>query len=244
LPVLVVLLALGLSTSAGATPVVTASARIVPIRGFKGTGRLGQGAAVESKYTITGTEFPGGFPSPLTKAVVYLPEGTKLHPQGFSTCAASVLIASGPSACPKKSIASPVGKAGVADFIGGSPITETATLQAFFSPGGGLNFYANAEAPISAQIVSQGHFTKASAPYGLKFEAEVPLIEALPGAPDVSVTSIDVLVGAAYRKKGKTISYGTVPKKCPKGGFPAKSELTFHSGETVTQAYRVPCPKR
>ena len=70
------------------------------------------------------------------------------------------------------------------------------------------------------------------------------LVDSVPGAPPVSTESINLKVGAAYKKGKKTISYGTVPKKCPKGGFPLKSELTFATGETVTAEYKAPCPKK
>ena len=43
----------------------------------------------------------------------------------------------------------------------------------------------------------------------------------------MSTESINIKVGAAYKKGKKTVSYGTLPKKCPKGGFPVKSEMTF-----------------
>ena len=64
------------------------------------------------------------------------------------------------------------------------------------------------------------------------------------------------VLGAAYKKKGKVISYGTVPKKgeCPKGGFFGKLEITFGGSnqygefgiapKTVTKVIRVPCPRR
>ncbi len=56
----------------------------------------------------------------------------------------------------------PSARAGVVDPIGGELVKENATLQAFFAPGGGLQFYANAASPISAQLlVAQGHFIKA-----------------------------------------------------------------------------------
>jgi hypothetical protein len=45
-------------------------------------------------------------------------------------------------------------------------------------------------------------------------------------------------------KGKKLISYGKVPTKCPKGGFPAKTELQFLSGETSTTSIKVPCPKK
>jgi len=57
-------------------------------------------------------------------------------------------------------------------------------------------------------------------------------------------------------KGGKPLSYGTVPPKgkCPKSGFPIKTEVTFggqFGGErefgipakTVTATFKAPCPK-
>jgi hypothetical protein len=133
----------------------------------------------------------------------------------------------------------------VVDPIGGELVKENATLQAFFAPGGGLQFYANAASPISAQLlVAKGTFIKAAAPYGLELSTEVQLVQSVPGAPPVSTESITIKVGAAYKKGKKTISYGTLPKKCPKGGFPVKSEITFATGETSTAAYKAPCPKK
>jgi hypothetical protein len=237
---------LGLSASASAAPTVTFKAKAVPIPGFPGTGNiLGAGAAVQAEFTITGSEYPGGFPAPLIGVNFYTPQGTKLHPQGFVTCPLSTLEGNaGPEGCPKKSQASPVGVAGVANEIGGTPVTENATLQAFFAEGGGLNFYVDGSSPISAQIVAKGRFVAAGAPYGPELISEVPLVEALPGAPDVSTTSINIKVGAAYKKGKKTISYGTLPSKCPKGGFPVKAELKFLGGAVVPVNYKAPCPKK
>ena len=232
---------LGVPAVASAAPTVTLFAKAIPIAGIGGTGNCyGCAAALEVKYTIKGTEGPGGVPSPLTKVTFFLPKGSKIHPGGFVTCSPSVLENTGPSACPKKSQASPVGSAGVAQRIGEETVHETATLQAFFAPGGGLQFYTNAASPISAQLIAAtGHYV------GLEFISDVKLITTLPGAPPVSTESINLKVGAAF-KKGKTVtSYGTLPKKgqCPKGGFPIKSELTFQTGETVTANYKAPCPK-
>jgi hypothetical protein len=239
------LVALGLPAVAPAAPIVTLVAKAVPIPGFPGTGnKLGAGAAVEAKYTISGHESTGGVPSQITGVTFYLPAGTKLHPQGFVTCAPSVLENTGPSGCPKKSQASPIGTAGVVDPIGGELVKENATLQAFFAPGGGLEFYANAASPISAQLlVAKGSFSPASSPFGWKLTTAVQLVQSVPGAPPVSTESINIKVGAAYRKGRKTIYYGTLPKRCPRGGFPVKSEITFATNETVTATYRAPCPK-
>ena len=79
-----------------------------------------------------------------------------------------------------------------------------------------------------------------------KLIAEIPLVSTVPGAQFASVESISVKAGSARGPKDpkKAIYYGRVPKKCPKGGFPIKSELTFQTGETVTVTYKAPCPKK
>jgi hypothetical protein len=236
---------LGVTAVASAAPTVTLFTKAIPIPGFKGTGNcLGCGAALEAKYTIKGTEGPGGVPSPLTHVNFFLPAGTKLHPQGFVTCSPAVLENTGPSACPKKSQASPLGSAAVAQKIGEETVHETATLQAFFAPGGGLQFYTNAASPISAQLIAAtGHYVPVHGIYGQELISDVKLVTTLPGAPPVSTETINIKVGAAYKRGKKTVYYGTVPKKCPKGGFPVKSELTFQTGESVTVNYKEPCPK-
>lgn len=235
-----------LPTVASAKPTVKLVAKAVPIPGFPHTGNiLGAGAAVEFKISIQGTEATGGVPSQLTEVKSYLPAGVKLHPQGFVTCSPATLENVGPSGCPKKSQASPVGSAAVVDPIGGELVRENATVQAFFAPGGQLQFYSNAAAPISAQlIVSTGHFINARRPYGPEFVAPVKLVDSVPGAPPVSTESVNIKVGAAYKRGRKTIYYGTVPKSCPRGGFPGKVELTFATGETATATYKAPCPKK
>jgi hypothetical protein len=237
---------LGLPGAASAAPQLGLIAKPVPIPGFPGTGdKLGAGAAIEVKYTIKGTEAIGGVPSQITHVNFFLPAGTKINQTGFVTCPPATLENIGPSGCPKKSQASPVGTAAVVDPIGGELVKENATLQAFFAPGGGLQFYANAASPISAQLlVAKGNFVSAPAPYGLEFSTEVQLVQSVPGAPPVSTESFTLKVGAAYKKGKKTISYGTIPKKCPKGGFPVKTEITFETGETSMAAYKVPCPKK
>jgi hypothetical protein len=237
---------LGLPAVASAAPTVTLIAKAVPIPGFPGTGNiLGAGAAVEFKATIKGTESTGGVPSQITGVNVYAPAGTKVNQAGFVTCPPATLENIGPSGCPKKSQASPIGSAAVVDPIGGELVKENATVQAFFAPGGGLQFYANAASPISAQLlVAKGSYSAASPPYGLKFTSTVQLVDSVPGAPPVSTESINLKVGAAFKKGKKTVSYFTVPKKCPKTGFPLKTEITFATGEVSTAEFKAPCPKK
>ncbi len=238
---------LGLSataSAASAAPTITFKTTAVPIPGFPGTGDiLGAGAAIQAEGTISGTEY-GGFPPPLTEIKFYAPAGSKLHPQGFATCAPSVIEASGPAACPKQSIAGPKGfGAGVVSF-GTERVRETASVQPFFAPGGNLEFFADGTTPVSIEILGTGHVVNASPPFGLEFFGEVPLIETVPGALDASIEEGTVKVGAAYKQGKKTISYITLPKKCPAGGLPVKVELSFFGGATAEASYKMPCPRK
>jgi hypothetical protein len=235
---------LGLSASASAAPTITMKAVAVPIPGFPHTGNiLGAGAALKTEYTISGTEY-GGFPPPLIGVKFYGPASAKLHPQGFATCAQSVIETSGTGPCPKASKAGPVGHgSGVVSF-GTERVEETATIEPFFAPGGGLEFFADGHSPVSIELLSKGKVVSSSPPFGPTVEAEVPLIESVPGALDGSVKQIEVQVGAAYKKGKKTTYYITVPKKCPKGGFPLKTVMSFLGGATAEATYSAPCPKK
>ena len=243
---------LSLPALATAVPTVAVKAKIVPIKGFPGTGnKLGAGAAVESKVTISGTEY-GGFPPPLIGVNVFLPKGTVLHPSGFPVCPPAELEPSGrgPEACRKKGAAAgPVGKATGYVAFGSEVVPETVTIEPFYAPGGGFVFFTFGHDPVLLEILSQARLTGASGLYSKELIAEIPLVETVPGAQDASVKTISVIVGSAMRKKGKTIYYGRVPKKCPKGGFPAKAELMFAglgglAPATVVKTLKVPCPKR
>ena len=243
---------LALSGVASAAPTVTFKAQAVPIKGFPHTGNLlGAGAAFQAEFTIKGTEY-GGYPPPLIGVNVYLPSGTKLHPQGFATCSAKIIVEEKePTKCPKKSIAGPVGKADGFVVFGNERVPESLSVESFFAPGGGLYFFANGHTPASIEITSVGKYVNLNggAGFGPKAVVQVPLVETVPGAPDASVEKIVSRIGAAYKKGKKTVYYGTVPKKCPKGGFPVKAELTFAglgglTEQTVTTLYKAPCPRK
>jgi hypothetical protein len=245
--------AMALPTASLAAPKVTVTAKVLPVpinpasaksKTYPKTGNiLGAGASVETKFKISGTEY-GGFPLPLIGVVVYLPSGTKLHPQGFATCSNAILETHEVQKCPKRSIASPKGEVlGVVSF-GSTRVQEKASVQAFFASGNKLAFFTEGTSPALIEILSTGSFSTASNPFGQKLNAVVPLVETVPGAPFASVLSIRIKVGAAFIQGKKLISYGTVPKKCPKGGFPAKTELKFLGGEISTASIKVPCPKK
>jgi hypothetical protein len=249
---------LALSSVASAAPTVKLKAVAVPIPKPGGgtyahTGNIfGKGAAVQAEYTISGTEY-GGFPPPLIGVTFFLPQGVKLHSQGFKTCpTATIFELKEPEACPKGSAAGPIGQVKGVVAFGGTRVHETAELFSFFAPNGGLSFFTFGHIPTTLEIPSGGKYVNlnGAAGYGPELKATVPLVETVPGAPYASVESISVKVGAAIKQGKKLISYGTLPTKCPKHYLPVKSELTFaENGEltkpvTVTAEYRAPCPRK
>jgi hypothetical protein len=251
--------ALALPSLASAAPTVTLKAIAVPIPKpgggtWPGTGNIySAGAAVEAEYHITSTEY-GGFPPPLIGVNFYLPTGAKLHPAGFPSCAATTLEQTGPSACPSKSKAGPVGEVlGIVSF-GSTRVEEKAELSSFYAPGGGLEFYTFGHSPTLLEILSTGHYVNlgGGGGFGPKLITNVPLVATVPGAPYASVEFIKIKVGSAFKQGKKLISYGTLPKKgqCPKGGFKVKTEVIFaENGDptkpiTVPVNYRAPCPRK
>ena len=242
---------LALPAVAGAAPTVKFKAEAVPIPGFKGTGNiLGAGAAVHAEYSIEGTEY-GGFPPPIIGVNFYLPQGTKLHTAGFPTCAKTSSNRRVPPAA-RILEAGPIGNVlGIVSF-GSERVEESATLQSFYSPEGGFEFFTDGHSPVSLEILSAGHYVNlgGAGGYGPELITQVPLVSTVPGAPYASVKTINVKAGSAY-KKGKTVTYyGRVPTKCPKGGFPIKTEVIFDKDgavpevpEPVTATYKAPCPK-
>lgn len=246
-----------LGGTASATPNVTFKAEAVPIPGFPNTGnKYGAGAAVKAEYNIEGKEY-GGFPPPLIGVNFYLPKGSILHNTGFPTCAPATLEPSGrgPGACPAGSKAGPTGKVLGEVAFGTEIVPEEATIESFYAPGGGIQFFTHGHSPVSLEILSKAHYVQlgGGGGFGPKLISQVPLVETVQGAQDASVMKIVVQAGSAYKKGKKTIYYGTVPKKgqCPKGGFKIKTEVIFANpmnvnltGETVTKEYRAPCPKR
>lgn len=245
------MLGLAWTASACATPVVTFKATAVPIAGFAHTGNIyGAGAAVEAEFTIKGTEY-GGFPPPLEHVNVYVAAGVKLHPGGFPTCPVATLepYGPGPKGCPKGSAAGPVGIAKGYVAFGATIVSETATIETFYAAGGGLTTFAYGHEPALVEILSKARFTAASGLYGKKLEAEVPLIETVPGAQDASVELIKVKVGSARHTAHGPRYYIQLPTSCPHGYLPVKSELTFAglgglTQQLVTVEYHAPCPHR
>ncbi len=241
---------LALPSFASATPVVTFKAKPVPIPGFPHTGNYkgGVGTAVQAEYTISGTEY-GGYPPPVIGINFFMPKGVILHTSGFPTCPVSTLEPSGqgPKACPKGSHAGPTGSVLGEVAFGTKIVPEQATLESFYAPGGGLEFFTYGHEPTILEIISKAHYINAGGSYSHELVAEVPLVETVPGAQDASVEKISVKAGSAIKKNGKPVYYARLPKTCPKGGYPVKTEIKFAglgglAEQVVSKTYKSPCP--
>jgi hypothetical protein len=248
-------LLLTVSAAASAAPTIKLKGEAVPIPGYRNTGNIyGAGAAVKSEVTISGTEY-GGFPAPLIGVNVFLPKYVVLHPAGFPTCPVANLepAGRGPSACPSGSRAGPVGHVLGEVAFGREIVPEEATIESFYRPGGGLEFFTAGHSPVSLEILAQGRFVNlgGAGGYGPELVTQIPLVETVPGAQDASALRISLEVASARRVRGRPVYYGTVPKRgqCPRGGFKVKAEFTFAglgglAQTTVPVTFRTPCPKR
>ena len=237
-----------------ATPTVSTKDVLVPIPGFSKTGNLpGAGTAIEQEITIAGTEY-GGFPPPVEQINMFLPEGLAIDSEPFPTCSVSALELSGPSpdACPKGSAGGPIGSAEVQVAFGTEVVPEQATFQAFYAPGGGVNFFLFGHEPVILEVISQAGYQPGGTGYGEALDAHLPLIETVPGAPDTSLERLKFKLGSAL-KTGKAAPsyYFRAPgeTECPKGYLPFKTEIVFAglgglSRQTVLSEYHAPCPGR
>jgi hypothetical protein len=245
---------LALPSASSALPTVKFKSVAVPIPGYKGTGNiLGAGAADESEYQISGTEYFGS-PPPIIGVNYYLPKGTVLHPSGFPTCSEETVREFGPIKCPKASQAGPIGMALGFVTLGGERVEETTEIFSFYKPGGGFIFFTDGHTPVSLEILSPGHFKNyvGGGGYGPELEVKVPEVASVPGAPFASVKTIKVKAGSAIGPKNnpkKDTYYGRLPKTC-KGGLNVKTEVIFAENgeeskpESVTATYKAPCPRK
>ena len=114
--------------------------------------------------------------------------------------------------------------------FGGERVEESAELSSFYAPGGGFEFFTDGHSPVSLEILSNGHYVNLGGGGGFGPELDHR------GAARRERARRAVRVGQDDRRQGrlgdtsqhgKTIYYGRVPTKCPKGGFPLKTEVIF-----------------
>jgi hypothetical protein len=213
------------------------------------------GAPTNVSATSTFGSTAGGLPSPITEVTAYGPAGLVVDPRGVAICDPAKLEATlEPKVCPKSSKAGFGGGTGTLE-LAKEIIREPFTLDIFRGPNEHGRFtaliYVNAISPVSVQLVLKVQEIFGPKPYGAGFRFKVPLIPTLPGATDASVESAFLTLGApnaAYYLKshGKRKLFHVkgiiVPKKCPRGGFPYKTEIGFADGTTNTVTGTIACP--
>lgn len=215
---------------------------------------LGVPTNVFGKATIGSTDTP--LPSPISHVTVMGPAGLTLNLEGTGTCTVAILENEGPSHCPADSKAGFGGGMGAYE-IAHEVVHEEYSLDFFLAdnqPGHvELLIYLEGSTPVSIQLVFKAPVIQEPKPYGLGFSVEVPPIKVLPEASNASALSAFFTAGAkniAYyktvhgKKKLLHVKGIVTPKTCPHGGWPAKSEISFEDGSTVTNKITIPCPKK
>jgi hypothetical protein len=212
------------------------------------------GAPTNLSLTASFAASASAAPAPVTRFVLYSPAGLEVDLRGAGTCAAQTLEQRGPSSCPADSRAGFGGGVGVL-ALPTETIREPYTLDFFFAAKGKgrlrLLVYASAVAPLGVALVVVAKQVAAPKPYGIGFSVEVPPISTFPGAPNASLESAFVTVGApnvdyyepAHGKQTLVHLRGLiVPRRCPSGGFPTEGIVSFANGTVLTANSTIPCP--
>jgi hypothetical protein len=236
-----------LPATASATETVAMSAKFTPYH------LLGH-TTVHFGWRIGTTT--GAVPSPMTNVNVSLPAGMGLETTslGLATCNTATLDAIGPVGCSPDAVmgfGSALGEVEVESQI----IQEHAEITTLMAPTAGghtvVLYYVNAGGPVNVQLIFPGLVLGASAPFGTRINTQVPITGTWPEGPDVSVVSLSAGIGPEnltyYRPGDKRIPFTPVgmqiPPKCPTGGFPFSSTISFMDGSRVTASTAIPCPK-
>jgi hypothetical protein len=216
--------------------------------------RLGASTTISFGFHLQTSE--GLAPPPLTSVALDMPAGMNytLTTLGLAICQPAALQAQGLKGCsPNSRVGS--GSALVEVPFGTGSGHELPEIQAVVGPPHEGNmvvlFYANGQAPVSAQLVFAGEVLPETGVFGSRLSTTVPLIPSVPGGPDVSIVNVSSTIGPSgliYYKHahGKLVPFHPlgigVPERCPHGGFPFSASFTFQDGSTASASTTVPCP--
>lgn len=236
-----------LPATANATETVAMSAKFTPYH------LLGH-TTVHFGWKIGTTT--GAVPSPMTNVDVSLPAGMGLETTslGLATCSTETLRLMGPEGCSPDAVMG-FGSALGEIQVGPELIQEHAEITTMMAPTAGghtvVLYYVDAAGPANVQLIFPGLVLGAAAPFGTRINTKVPITGTWPEGPDVSVVSLSAGIGPEnltyYRPGSKRIPFTPVgmqiPPRCPKGGFPFSSTISFMDGSRVTASTAIPCPK-
>jgi hypothetical protein len=251
---------LALAATASGAPEVRFKATVVPIPGYAETGNLfNGGAALRIEYLITGHEYEGS-PPPLAGISFQLPEGFRLDLRGWPSCPHNPLEpeAPGPGGWPARcrpaTHAGPSGTVGAFVTVRGQRESETANVELIRGAGGEVEFRAFGYQPASLEVFSAGRYAHlpGGGGFGPELDFELPLVPSVPGAPFMSIETIQLQLGSARGPKTprKAGYYLTLPaRRCPRLGWKFKAEVVFAAvdglpSQAATSTYRAPCPRR
>jgi hypothetical protein len=197
-------------------------------------------------------------PPPLTEASLRFPAGLAitLSGLGIDTCSAATLESAGPTACPADSWMG-AGEAVAELPIHHEPFREDARVAIFRGPEVDehlvMLFYVYEETAVDAEIILSSQLLPESRPFGGRLAIEMPLVQTLPGAPDLAVSELSFVLGPPEltyyeRVHDKVVPYTPdgirLPEHCPRGGYPFAIELGFLGGAHAATSTAVPCPQR
>jgi hypothetical protein len=218
--------------------------------------RLGQRSTLDFGFSFSFAAPAEPVPPPLTQIELRYPNnlGIALSGLGLATCTAQILEVSGPAGCSRNAVMGH-GQALTGIVLGSTIITESAPITVVRAPDEEgrieLLFYAEGTTPVTSRIVFPGLLLPASAPFGGLVSIGVPLVPTLPGAPYISVISLQATlgpIGVTYYEKvgGRTLAYQPkgilLPPTCPGGGFPFAAEFRFLNNTAAQTHTAIPCP--
>lgn len=195
-------------------------------------------------------------PSAVTTLTLRLPEnmGLATTTLGQAICYRRPLLEDGLAGCSENA------RLGFGDAVAvvplpAHPISERASLTALMGPPVGNHvqvlFYAEGLSPVFAQFVFPGVLFSDVHPFGDRIETTIPLVTPWPEGPNIALTSFNSTIGPLHltyhrQVNGKWIAYRphgiTIPRHCPRGGFPFAALLTFADGTMTEALTRVTCP--
>lgn len=229
---------------AAAAPRVTLSALFQP-------NRLGKSTTIHWGFEISE-------PAPLRSLELRLPAGMGFAASslGLEECQPALLAQAGPEGCPADSRIG-FGTA-LAEVPAQTSVRESANVTALLGPYEGENmtvlFFVDGKWPGNQEIILTSHVLHLAGPHGATLLTEVPPLPAWPDGPDIGLLRFRSTIGpdglTYYRRVGRhTIAFTprgmSVPKRCPRGGFPVSATFAWWTlTGTATATTRVPCPKR
>jgi hypothetical protein len=210
---------------------------------FSSWSHLGESGTFTATFTLIGGEYAGEV-DPVTEVAVHVPEGIGGSRAGFATCAKATIEERGIGACPAGSLAGPPGWATMFVAFGTERVEEYATVQAVFGPGEALYFYINGDTPVSIELLGAATYTSDTPPYGRVLKVSIPLIESVPGAPDASITSLTLELGAFGEESGAEIASVILPSQCAAGHFSWAADAKFEQEASAPAGTaETPCPR-